>query len=387
MSTRFPAGFSVPLFATFLFGVFLCSFAWAFSPKHGLQRAKVVDSVTESVAENEFSAGGVWQALEIETGGETHTLQYGSDFQPLQASQVLKPGQSILVASTSKESSDLSVVDVYRLTGVAILFSIFTLLVVALTGAQGLRALLGMALTFASLLGGLLPWLLQGGDPVLGASIWAMVVATGTIYLSHGVNRTSHVALLSILGVLTLVGLLSLAAVQSLHLTGLGSEEAMFLQVGALALPLQGIFLAGILLGVLGILDDICLAQVALVEELFFAKSGMQMQELWERALRVGRTHVVSLVNTLILAYASANLPLFILFLLNEGNQPWWAILNSELIVEEIVRTLAGSIGLILAVPISTLFAAFALLHLPQIMSDTPQASKKKTLHSHHHQH
>jgi uncharacterized membrane protein len=156
----------------------------------------------------------------------------------------------------------------------------------------------------------------------------------------------------------------------------------LFLQAGQFQIPLQGVFLAGILLGVLGILDDICLAQVALVEELFTAKPGITLGELWQRSLRVGRTHVVSLVNTLILAYASANLPLFLMFVLNQAQQPWWVTLNSELIVEEIVRTLAGSIGLVLAVPISSALAAFGLIHLPQILPESPAPSKS---HSHRH--
>jgi uncharacterized membrane protein len=139
-----------------------------------------------------------------------------------------------------------------------------------------------------------------------------------------------------------------------------------------------------VLLGVLGILDDICLAQVALVEELFAAKPTISVRELWQRSLRVGRTHVVSLVNTLILAYASANLPLFLLFLLSQAQVPWWVTLNSEMIVEELVRTLAGSIGLVLAVPISSALAAFGLLHLPEILPEKP-GNTSQSSHGHHH--
>lgn len=361
--------------------VLLWLFAVNFQPSGELQRGRVQEIIQETSLELDSGATG-WQQQVLVTGtymdGE---VSVGSEFQPLQESQKLSVGQEVILR---QDEGTLNIQDTYRLGGLAALFGVFVLLVVALTGGQGLTALLGMFLTFATLLGGLLPWLLSGGDAFLGASIWAVGVATFTIYLSHGFTRTSHLALISILAVLGLVGLLSVAAVQSLTLTGLGSEEAMFLQAGQFQIPLQGVFLAGVLLGVLGILDDICLAQVALVEELFAAKPNITLRELWQRSLRVGRTHVVSLVNTLILAYASANLPLFLLFLLSQAQVPWWVTLNSEMIVEELVRTLAGSIGLVLAVPISSALAAFGLLHLPGILPEKP-GNKTQSTHGHHH--
>ena len=350
-----------------------------FQPSGELQRGRVVEIVQETSINLDSGATGWQQQVQVSGTDRDGLVSVGSEFQPLQESQKLSVGQEVIFR---QDAETLSIQDTYRLGGLAALFGVFVLLVVALTGGQGLTALLGMFLTFASLLGGLLPWLLSGGDAFLGASVWAVAVATCTIYLSHGFTRTSHLALISILAVLGVVGLLSVAAVQSLVLTGLGSEEAMFLQAGQFQIPLQGVFLAGILLGVLGILDDICLAQVALVEELFAAKPNIGLKELWQRSLRVGRTHVVSLVNTLILAYASANLPLFLLFLLNQAQQPWWVTLNSEMIVEELVRTLAGSIGLVLAVPISSALASFGLLHLPGIL---PEKTVKKTTSFHHH--
>lgn len=353
--------------------------ASSFRPSGTIQRARIQEITQENQIATQTGTTGWTQQLTVNANGTLVTVPFGSEFQPLQASQKLQVGQGVLLR---EEADSFIIQDTYRLAGVAALFGVFAVLVVGLTGGQGLTALLGMVATFASLLTGLIPWLLSGGDPILGASVWAVAVATVTIYLSHGFKRTSHLALISILVVLATVGLLSVAAVQSLYLTGLGSEEAMFLQAGQFQIPLQGIFLAGILLGVLGILDDICLAQVALVEELFTAKPNITLAELWQRSLRVGRTHVVSLVNTLILAYASANLPLFLMFVLNQAQQPWWVTLNSELIVEEIVRTLAGSIGLVLAVPISSALAAFGLIHLPQILPESPEPV---TPHSHKH--
>lgn len=355
-----------------------------FIPTGFVQRALVTEVEEQYFEANDAIPAGWAQTLTLQlpNQGPVLTSHAGAEYQPLQEAQRLTPGDEVLV-SHSQESGTL-LLDRYRLPGVAVLFGIFVAVVVALTGKQGIFALGGMTLTFATLLGVLLPWLLSGGDPVLATSVWAICMAVTTIYLSHGWNRTSHLALLSLLAVLALVGLLSQAAVASLGLSGFGSEEAMFLQVGANTVSLQGFFLAGVLLGVLGVLDDICLAQVAVVEELAAAKPDIEIRELWQRSMRVGRTHVVSLVNTLVLAYASANLPLFLLFIMNQAQLPWWAALNSELITEEVVRTLAGSIGVVLAVPVSSALAAFGLKHWSEIMPGTPKSHHK---HSHHHLH
>lgn len=363
------------------FGLILA--AREFTPTGNVERSLVISVSESEIPATENLPGGWQQTLTLALPNQEQTLEshVGSEFQPLQDAQRLALNDEVLISQT--EIGPI-LLDRYRLPAIAGLFGVFVVLVVALTGRQGVAALLGMAITLVTLIGALIPWLLQGGDPVLATAIWAIGMALTTTYLSHGWNRTSHLALISMLVVMGVVGLLSQAAVSSLGLTGFGSEEAMFLQVGASSISMRGIFLAGVLLGVLGVLDDICLAQVAVVEELASAKPGIEMRELWQRSLRIGRTHVVSLVNTLILAYASANLPLFLLFVINQTNTPWWAALNSEILAEEIVRTLGGSIGLVLAVPISSALAAFSLKKLSDIL---PETSTGAPAHHHTHRH
>lgn len=367
------------LAAALVFSFGLVLMAREFVPSGAIQRSLVVQVDESEVPPTENVPGGWQQTVTLALPYQEQTLQsfVGSEFQPLQDAQRLSVNDEVLISET-----DIGpiLLDRYRLPAIAGLFGLFVVLVVALTGRQGIAALLGMAITFITLLGGLIPWLLQGGDPVLATALWAVAMAITTTYLSHGWNRTSHLALISMLIVLGAVGLLSQAAVLSLGLTGFGSEEALFLQVGTSSISMRGIFLAGVLLGVLGVLDDICIAQVAVVEELVAAKPNIQVPELWQRSLRIGKAHVVSLVNTLILAYASANLPLFLLFVINQSQLPWWAAINSEVLAEEIVRTLGGSIGLVLAVPISSALAAFSLKHLKDIL---PEATSTEHKHSH----
>jgi uncharacterized membrane protein len=186
------------------------------------------------------------------------------------------------------------------------------------------------------------------------------------MYLSHGINLKSHIAFASILTTLGIVSILSFIVLHLAHMSGAGSEDAIFLLVEpSIKVNLQGLLLAGIVLGTLGILDDICIAQVAVIKELIHAKPHITFSELLSRGLTVGKDHIASLVNTLILAYAGASLPLFLLFTLY-NTQPWWVVLNSEMIAEEIVRTLTGSIGLVLAVPLTTILASLILLQKKQ---------------------
>lgn len=354
--------------------------AQGFQPGNGLTRA-IVTNITQKEVEDKPGIPGGWiQTLTVSTPKkEEITLDFGSEYQALQEEQLLTTNTEVILDTAEAE---FRVLDRYRLPGIAALFGVFIVLVVSLTGKQGMLALLGMVLTFATLFGGLLPWILSGGDAMLGTTLWAIAITFVTTYLSHGWNRTSHLAVISILSVLGLVGLLAEANVTALGISGFGTEEALFLPIEGGKIPMQGLFLAGVILGVLGVLDDICLAQVALVEELAAAKPDIQFKELWQRSMRVGRTHVVSLVNTLILAYASANLPLFLLFLV-DPQIPWWEAINHELFTEEIVRTLAGSIGLVLAVPVTSALAGFAIKHWKNIFGETNPSPS----HDHHHHH
>jgi len=296
--------------------------------------------------------------------GELVEVSVGSQFQPLNRQQLIPEGRQLVLAeqTLSTGESEVVVADVFRLPTVLTLFVIFIVVVVVIGGKQGFFAFLGMALSILILLQFVVPQILSGANPIFISLVGALVIGAVTIYVAHGVNLKSHVALLSTVLVLALVVVLSYAAVTSAQLVGLGSEEAYFLQFGPHAvINLQGLLLGGILLGALGVLDDVTVSQVSIVFQLRAVKQKISKKELYARSLAVGKDHVASLVNTLVLAYAGANMPLFLLFVLNEQT-PDWVTLNSDIIVEEVVRTLAGSIGLVLAVPVATALATWVAL-------------------------
>lgn len=347
-----------------------------------------VGTVLEVLKEESFEADGETYYIQTllvknKETGETSEVTVGNDFQPIVAEQRFKPGDSvILTAQTDYEGNEFTVlVDLYRIPVLLFLAVGFFLLVAAVGGFRGVLSIAGMVATFFILGLYMLPTILQGGDPVVVSVIASIAAGAVTIYLAHGFNRKSHVAFGSISAVLVVVIFLSAVTVQLARLLGLGDEQAYFLRFAEYgSINLQGLFLAGIIIGALGVLDDIVIAQVSVVEQLMGANSKLSKQEYYFRALEVGKDHVASLVNTLIMAYAGTSLPLFLLVLVDTGI-PWWVKINDLVIAEEIVRTLAGSIGLVLAVPLTTLLA----VHL--LSASDGDKGKRKTVfvHVHHH--
>lgn len=332
-------------------------------------RARVVEIMGERELESVDAATGFIQEVRLERVDtkEQVVLTVGSEFQPLTMTQRLSAGREVILAKQSlgDGSSQYVVADVYRLPILAWLLFGFLALVVIVASWQGLLSIAGMGVSLLVLSGYIVPQILAGGSPMVISLVGGTMIAALTVYLCHGWSRQSHVALGSIVATLIAVTALSYMSVRLAQLVGLGSEEAYFLQFGQTArVNLQGLLLGGIVLGALGILDDITVAQASTIKQLKAVNKKIGVKELYERGLAVGKDHVASLVNTLVLAYAGANLPLFLLFSVNK-QIPFWVTLNNEIIAEEVVRTLVGSIGLVLAVPISTLLAVVVFSRQP----------------------
>lgn len=205
-----------------------------------------------------------------------------------------------------------------------------------------------------------IPSIIAGANPLLISLIGSALIACTALYLAHGFNRRTTLALLSTILTLVLSIVLAVVFVHLGKLFGMGSEEARFIQTGlSQAIDLRGLLLGGIIIGALGVLDDITTAQTAAIDELSKANHTLGFSELFASGTSIGREHIASLINTLALAYIGASLPMFVLFFVNDET-PWWVILNSEFVAEEVVRTLVGSATLLLAVPISTYIAAKA---------------------------
>jgi len=274
-----------------------------------------------------------------------------------------KAGEKIVVIKTYSIDGTIhyDYADNYRIQALILIFIIFVFMVLLLGRKKGVGSLLGLFFSILVLSFFIVPQIAKGKDPIIVTIIGSVLILCVSLYLAHGLNKRTHLSLLSTVITLGISIIMAQIFVHMASLFGLGSEEAFFLQAGQYGdINLQGLLLAGIIIGTLGVLDDITTAQTSVVGELKLANPNLSKLELNKRALVVGKEHISSLVNTLVLAYAGASLPLFLLFSASP-NVPFWYSFNSQYISEEIVRTLIGSLSLILAVPISTYIAAHFL--------------------------
>ncbi len=246
--------------------------------------------------------------------------------------------------------------DFQRSRPLILLAVLFVVAVLALGRIQGLRALLGLGVSGAVLILYVFPALLDGRPPLAVALVGSSVIALAALYLTHGVNDTTTVALLGTLGALALTGALAALFTELAQITGLATEDQIFLLVSSEGVDLRGLVLAGILLGSLGVLDDVTVTQVSAVARLREANPDYGVAQLYTSGVRIGRDHIASTVNTLVLAYAGAALPLLLYY--SSVGIAFSESVTSEVVAVEVIRTLVGSIGLIAAVPITTVLAA-----------------------------
>jgi uncharacterized membrane protein len=236
------------------------------------------------------------------------------------------------------------------------LAALFVGAVVAFGRWQGIRSLLGLGLSFVVIVGFVVPAILRGHSPVPVAVTGAMAIMLVSLYLSHGAGPKTTAAVVATALALGLTAALAIAFVAAASLTGLASEEALNANFAVGGLSLRGLLLAGIIIGGLGVLDDVTMSQASLVAELHHANPTAGFAALVGAALRVGRDHIAATVNTLFLAYAGAALPLLILFV--TGQDSLGSVATTEVVAVEVVRALCGSVGLIAAVPLTTVLAA-----------------------------
>ena len=267
----------------------------------------------------------------------------------------ISPGDKVIVGY--EDSNDYYFfVDRDRRTPLVWLAALFAVVVLALGRLRGGLALAGMAVTLVVLIAFVAPSVLDGNNPVLVAVVAAAVIAFASLYLTHGLNPHTTVALAGTLASLGLTLGLSWVFFGLADFTGLATEEGLTLPLIAGDVDLAALLLGGAIIGALGALDDVTVTQVATVAELRYRSPDLSRRELMASGIRVGREHIAATVNTLLLAYAGAGLPLLLLFAVSD--QSLAMVANSELIAVEIVRTLCGSMGLVAAVPVTTVLAA-----------------------------
>jgi len=326
--------------------------------------------VTAIIEEGEIDLGGTIQKYQIarvellegDYQGIVMEMDYGRR-QVLSNNLYLQAGDNILVTIGSRPDGVLTVyfADFVRINSILWLTAIFAVTILAISRWKGLRSLVSMALSLMIIIGYIIPNILAGGDPLWVSISGSIVLLAVTLYLTYGWTLKTHAAVLSMVIVLLFTGMLAGIFVIITRLTGSGDENALFLlQMLNTQINLRGLLLGGMIIGALGVLDDLVTTQASAVFELHHANESLGFGQLFQSAMRIGQDHVAATVNTLVLAYAGASLPMLLMFSLGRGD--YSTLVNFQFVAEEIVRTLVGSLGLIAAVPLTTAIAIlFAL--------------------------
>jgi uncharacterized membrane protein len=292
---------------------------------------------------------------------EDRQFMITADIQNLSLLSKLNPGDEIIVSYLKEENGQETVyiTDVVRKSGTTILFIVFIAVVVVIGRWSGVRAFLGMLVSFGILFG-MLYAITLGYDAAITSILGALLLIPTTFYISHGLHFKTHVAAISTLITFGITVGLSYLFSNLMLITGYSNGEAVFLQtVMQNGFNLQTLYIAGIVIGVVGVLDDITISQAGIVKKLYEANKAKNMNKIATEAMELGRDHIASLVNTLVLVYVGSSLPLMLLFFSN--TMPSFLVLNQEIIAAELLRMLVSSMGIILAVPIATYMAIFFL--------------------------
>ncbi|GAA2855678.1 membrane protein [Actinoplanes cyaneus] len=271
----------------------------------------------------------------------------------------IKKGDRVVVMGLENQDGGLSwsIADHQRSRELWLLGIAFALAVVAFGRWRGVTALAGLAVTFGVLLFFIVPAILDGRSPTLVAVVGSAAIMLTVLYLTHGLTITTTIAVAGTLASLIITTVLAGISVAVVHLTGVVDDTSNFLSISQGEVNMQGLLLASIVIGSLGVLDDVTVTQSATVTELAIANPAYGFRRLYGAATRIGRAHIASVINTIVLAYAGASLPLMLLFA--TGGTPVGELLTGPLIAQELVRSAVGTIGLIAAVPITTALAAF----------------------------
>jgi uncharacterized membrane protein len=333
----------------------------------GYSSDTVIARVNQIVEVGDIQLGEVTQKYQIvkveilegEHSNDFFTVEYGKR-SILSTEKLLKLNDRIMVMITTMPDGDInaSFIDYVRTESLTVLGILFILACIVVSGWKGIRSLVATGLSILVILFFIVPQINAGKNPVLISLIGSFVFLTLSQYLVYGWTMKTHLSLAGILFSIAIMGVLAGVFVNYAQLNGTGDESAIYLLQLPGQINIKNLLIAGIIIGSLGIMDDLIVGQTSVVIEIFRANPNLSLHERFSRAMNVGRDHIAATVNTLVFAYLGASLPLFLLFSL--GNANFIILLNQSILAEEVVRTLVGTIGLFLAVPVSTFLACWA---------------------------
>ena len=331
----------------------------------------VLAKITQIVDEGQINLNGrnqLYQVMQVEVlEGDYKGIPFQIDYGKRQVRNDnfrFAAGDEVYVEVDKTPDNVLQAyyVDYVRSQPLLILLIAFIVSMLIMGRWKGLGSLVSLGVSMVMIIGYVIPHILAGEDPVKVSLIGSVILLAATLYLTYGWNLKTHASVVSIMVSLLITGALSVFFVYLTRLTGYGDENATYLmQFSSVQIDPRGLLLGGMIIGSLGVLDDLVTSQSAAVVEIHDANPSLGFRRTFQKAMRIGQDHVAATVNTLVLAYTGAALPLLLIFTLGNGSYSYF--INSEFLAEEIVRTLVGSLGLIAAVPISTFLATVIILY------------------------
>lgn len=332
-------------------------------PLEALVEGELVDvALVDGEPDELMGISGETARLEVDLldgpdAGERIQLEINTDGFP-----AFEAGDRVLLDRTidAEGGSRYFITDFQRLPTLFWLLALFVVTVLVISRWHGFRSLLGLAISLFLVVRFVVPAIIAGSSPPVVALVGAMAVMIVTLYLTHGINEMTTSAIVGTGASLVLTVGLGTLFIDRGRITGFSSDDAVFARFAVEGLDLQGLVLAGLIIAALGVLDDVTISQASTVFALHDTDRRLTFAELFARAMKVGRDHIASVVNTLVLAYTGASIALLLLFY--SGGVPVLEIVNSEVLAEEIIKTVVGSLGLIAAVPLTTALAASVAL-------------------------
>ncbi len=350
-------------------------------------------SVTKILEEGQITLGQntqPYQILRVELlegpyQGIPMDIDYGKR-QLRSDSNRFTPGDEIFVTLGKTPAGVITAYyrDYVRTNALLVLVGVFMAAILLMGRRKGLGSLLALVFSMTMIVGYIIPHILAGEDPLRVSLIGSSILLGTTLYLTYGWNLKTHASVISMVIALLLTGVFSVFFVWLTRLTGTGDESTLFLiQFSSVKINMHGLMLGGMIIGALGVLDDLVTSQSAAVFEIYDTNPTLGFRHIYEKAMRIGQDHVAATVNTLVLAYTGASLPLLLLFSLGGGNYGF--LLNVEFMAEEVVRTLVGSLGLMAAVPITSLIATTLALYGDRLGAWRPLLGPQTGHEEHHH--
>jgi len=351
----------------FVFTLFSPVFAYSQGSKEEIFKAEIIEILREQEKITENGSSIIQQNIKLKgLSGQWKNKEfvfYGISDIFVTKSHVYKKGDKVVVTHTKDpEGKDVFYINDYvRTNNIYVLVLVFILTIIIIGKWKGLKALIGLLVSFAVIMKFIIPYILAGRSPLPVAIIGSFLILLAIIYITEGFNKKSHLAIVSILFSLLITALLSIFFTSFIKLTGMAQEETIYLVgIGKEMINFKGLLLAGIMIGTLGVLDDIVISQIETVKQIKKANPRLSKKATFKMAYEVGSSHLGAVINTLFLAYAGVSLPLLILFYI--GQEPFLSfsqVINNEIIATEITRTLVGVVGLTLAIPITNFLAVY----------------------------